>query len=51
MSRVSGPEQIVVRPANNVYTALVIVCVVIEFVGLIALFLTHKTLFGTGLFG
>ncbi len=50
MSRMSGPEQIVVRPTNNVYTALVVVCVVIEVIGLISLYMKHSELFGTGLF-
>jgi hypothetical protein len=50
MSRAGGPEQIIVRPTNNVYTALVVICVVVELVGLIALFMRHQTVFGTGLF-
>jgi hypothetical protein len=50
MSRAGGPDQIVVRPTNNVYTALVVVCVVVELVGIIALFLRHDTVFGKGLF-
>ena len=50
MSRLSTPEQIPVRPTNNVYTALVVVCVVIEIIGLIALYVTHSNVFGTGLF-
>ena len=37
MSRMSSPEQIVVRPTNNVYTALVVICVVVEIVGAIVL--------------
>ena len=51
MSRLSTPEQIVVRPTNNIYTALVVVCVVVEIVGLIALFLKHSELFGKSLLG
>ena len=50
MSRMSTPEQIAVAPTNNVYTALVAICVVVEIVGLIALYVTHQTIFGTGLF-
>ena len=46
MSRAGGPEQIIVRPTNNVYTALVVICVVVQIVGLIALYMRHKTLFG-----
>ncbi len=49
MSRLSGPEQIVVRPTNNVYTALVVICVVVEIIGLIALYLRHATVFGKSL--
>lgn len=52
MSRAGGPEQIIVRPTNNVYTALVVVCVVVEIIGLIALYVRYSTLFGSekGLF-
>ena len=46
MSRLSGPEQIVVRPTNNVYTALVGICIVVEIIGLIALFLKYREVFG-----
>jgi hypothetical protein len=46
----STPEQIAVAPTNNVYTVLVAVCVVVEIVGLIALYLAHQTVFGAGLF-
>jgi hypothetical protein len=51
MSRLSTPEQIVVRPTNNVYTALVAICIVVEIIGLIALYMKHSELFpGKGLF-
>ena len=50
MSRAGGPEQIVVRPNNNIYTALVVVCVVLELVGFIAMYMRHSTLFGESLF-
>ncbi len=50
MSRAGGPEQIRVRPTNNVYTALVVACVVVEIVGLIALYTRHTALFESGLF-
>ena len=50
MSRGGAPEQIVVRPTNNIYTALVVVCVVVLLVGLITLFIRHSTLFGSSLF-
>jgi len=50
MSRAGGPEQIIVRPTNNVYTALVVICVVVEIIGLIVLFARHQAIFGQGLF-
>lgn len=50
MSRGGAPEQIVVRPTNNIYTALVVVCVIVLLVGLITLFLRHSTLFDSSLF-
>jgi hypothetical protein len=50
MSRMSGLEQIPVNPTNNVYTALVVICVVLEIIGLIALYVRHNNLFNTGLF-
>ena len=50
MSRMSSPEQIVVRPTNNVYTALVVICVVVEIVGLIVLYVKHQDLFNSPLF-
>ncbi len=50
MSRMSGGEQIIVRPTNTIYTALIAACVVAEIIGLIALFVRHQTLFGVGLF-
>jgi hypothetical protein len=48
MSRAGGPEQIVVRPTNNIYTALVVVCVIVEVVGLIVLFMRHNEVFEQG---
>jgi hypothetical protein len=45
MSRLSAPEQIVVRPTNTVYTALVVICVVAELIGLIVLYMRHESLF------
>lgn len=50
MSRAGGPEQIVVRPTNNVYTALVVASVVVVIIGLIVLYTRHQELFGVGLF-
>ena len=50
MSRMSGPEQIVVRPTANVYTVLTAACVVLLLVGLIVLYVMHDSVFGKGLF-
>jgi uncharacterized membrane protein YkgB len=50
MSRLSGPEQIVIRPSNNVYTALAGAGVVALIVGLLVLYMAHKTVFGVDLF-
>jgi hypothetical protein len=50
MSRFSTPEQIPVRPTNNIYTALVVICVVVEIIGFIALYMQHEAVFGKGLF-
>ena len=50
MSRMGTPDQIIVRPTNNVYTALVASSVVALIVGIIVLFMKHDELFGTGLF-
>lgn len=38
MTRGTVGETIVVRPTNNVYTVLVAVAIVVEIIGLIALF-------------
>jgi hypothetical protein len=50
MSRLTGPEQIVVRPTNNVYTALVVISTVVLIIGLLVLYLRHDTVFGVNLF-
>ena len=50
MSRLSAPEQIVIRPTNNVYTALAGAGVVALIVGMLILYMTHKTVFGVDLF-
>lgn len=50
MSRMGGPEQIIVRPTNNVYTALVVICVVVEIIGMIVMYVKHQELFSNGLF-
>ncbi len=51
MARATGGETIIVRPTNNVYTALVAVAVVVEIVGFVLLFLRAGDLFPGGLFG
>jgi hypothetical protein len=51
MSRIpSGQDRIVVRPVNNIYTALVAVAVVAEVVALIVLWVASTKLHGTGPF-
>jgi hypothetical protein len=50
MSRMGTPEQIIVRPTNNVYTALVAASVMALIVGILVLYLKHEELFGKGLF-
>ena len=50
MSRISPADRIEVRPANNVYTVLVAVSVVIEIIAFVALFMRHQQLFGVSLF-
>ncbi len=51
MSRIpSGQDRIVVRPVNNIYTALVAVAVVAEVVALIVLWMVSMKLHGTGPF-
>ena len=51
MSRLGAPEQIIVRPTNNVYTALVVVCVIVQIIGIVVLYMRHQSLFNKGLFG
>ena len=50
MSRMGTPEQIVVRPTNNVYTALVAASVVALIVGILVIYMKHEALFGKSLF-
>jgi ABC-type long-subunit fatty acid transport system fused permease/ATPase subunit len=51
MSRISsGQDRIVVRPVNNIYTALVAVAVVAELVALIVLWMVSMKLHGAGPF-
>lgn len=50
MSRMSGGDQILVKPSNNVYTVLVAVGIIAEITAMIALWVVHQNLFGFGLF-
>lgn len=50
MSRMSAGDQILVKPANNVYTVLAAVGIVAEITALIALWIVHQNLFGVSLF-
>ena len=45
-----GSDAIVVRPTNNVYTALAGASVVLLIVGLLILIMRHETVFGVGFF-
>ena len=46
MSRASMGEQIQVKPTNNVYTALAAAAVIVQIIGLLALFLRAKDIGG-----
>jgi len=50
MSRLTGPEQIVLRPTNNVYTALAAAGTIALIVGILILYMTYKTTFGVDMF-
>lgn len=50
MSRMSGGDAIVVKPTNNIYTILVAVAIVVEIVGLVALWFAAVGLQGKALF-
>ena len=50
MARTAAGDRIVVRPANNVYTVLVAIALVVEIVGFIALTTRHTEIFGQGFF-
>ncbi len=52
MSRMSsGGDQIVVKPANNVYTVLAVVGIIAEVVAFIYIYQMHTKLTGLPLFG
>jgi hypothetical protein len=50
MSRMSGGDQILVKPTNNVYTVLVAVGIIAEIIAMVVLWMVHQNLFGVGLF-
>jgi hypothetical protein len=50
MSRAQG-NTIVVKPSNNVYTALLAVGVILELIAVIVVFVQYGTQFGKPLFG
>ena len=52
MSRAGGADVVTVKPANNVYTVLALVSLVVVLAAFLAMFMKAKTLFGdAGLFG
>ena len=52
MSRTGAQDTVIVKPANNIYTVLTFVALLIVLGALLALYLKATTLFGTGgLFG
>jgi hypothetical protein len=51
MSRSAVGDTVVVKPANNIYTVLSGVALVVVLLGLVVLFLRGQTLFNGGLFG
>jgi ABC-type long-subunit fatty acid transport system fused permease/ATPase subunit len=52
MSRIpAGQDRIVVKPVNNIYTALVAVAVVAEVVALVVLWAVSMKLYGSPPFG
>jgi hypothetical protein len=50
MTRSSRADQIVVKPGNDVYTALAVTACVVLILGLLALFMGASDKFGDGLF-
>jgi hypothetical protein len=50
MSRAATGDTVVVKPTNNIYTALVGAALVAQIVGLVIIFLRAQTLFEKGLF-
>jgi hypothetical protein len=50
MTRATTGDVQIIKPTNNIYTALTGVALLAQLIGLIILFVRAKTLFGTGLF-
>jgi hypothetical protein len=50
MSRVSGGDVVVVKPANNVYTVMLIVATLAQVLALLVIVIRFKTVFGGILF-
>lgn len=50
MTRSSRGDQIVVKPKNDVYTALAVTACVVLILGLVSLFTQSNAVFGDGLF-
>ena len=48
MSRAGAQDTVIVKPANNIYTALTFVAFLIVLAALLALYMKANTLFGTG---
>jgi len=46
MSRIASGEQIQVRPTNNVYTVLAAVAVIVQVIGLLAIFMRAQDIGG-----
>ena len=50
MSRAGAGDLVVVKPANNVYTVLVIVATLVQVLALAIVFLRYKAVFGSYIF-
>ena len=46
MSRIASGNTVVLKPSNNVYTALAFVAVVVQVIGLIVLFISANAIGG-----
>jgi len=50
MAKSRTADRIVYRAPNNVYTALVLVALIVQMAGFAALYFEHQRVFGTGVF-